>query len=136
MTQNGYKELTQLRDEYIEDVTVNVMNIGEKSMLTSTIKASWCGRLYAYRHNLKTEEKNLEVLRATERKIIQSGLKVVTSEAELKQLKLSNSNAIIAKEERIDDLKEIISFLRETQKLVAFFGNDIKNAVDYMKLDA
>ena len=55
---------------------------------------------------------------------------------ELEKLKLKNNEDIITVEERIEDLKIIVEALKIYQHLVAFYGNDVKNVIEYLKLDA
>lgn len=136
MTDKGYGELRKLQQKYVEDVSITMMNIDDKVMLAPTIKAYWTEKLYAHRHQLDVLEKKMEKLRHNEKLIIEKSMKVRLSEAEIKRLRLRNNEDIEKCQDGIDDLKEIISNLREYQKLSAFYGNDIKNVLDYMKLNA
>ena len=135
MTDEGYEELKKLQKEYIDDVSLNIANLSDKVMLTPTIKAKWVGHYYEYKHEIDILEKAISKLREKEQRLIANNIKVGVSAKELESLKLKNNENLYKVEERLSDVKVIASALREYQKLVAFYGNDVKNALDYLKLD-
>jgi chromosome segregation ATPase len=135
MTEKGYAELKKLQEKYIEDVSINMMNVGDKSMLAPTIKARWTSELYAHRHQLDQFEKQLAKLRHDDELVTRKNMKVQLSDAEVKKFRSKNNQKMNEVQDCIDDLREIVSFLGECQKLSAFYGTDVKNVLDYMKLD-
>jgi len=135
MTDKGYEELKKLQEQYVEDVSINMMNIEDKAMLAPTIKAHWTGELYTHRHQLDKLEKDLIKLRHADELVIRKNMKVQLTDDEVKKFRSTNNKKIEDAQDGINDLKEIIAILKDFQKLSAFYSNDVKNVLDYMRLN-
>lgn len=135
MTKEGYNELQNLYDEYVDDVSLNTMNITDKAMLAPTIKVKWVHRTRKYKENLAQAENAMVKLRLKEENVIRKQSKVELSDTEIKRLKLKNSEDIKKVQDKIDDLKSIIYDLEKYQKLIAFYSHDVKNAMDGIQLE-
>lgn len=135
MTKEGYEELRDLQMKYVEDVTITKQNLPDQVMRVPAIKAFWTETLYAYRHTLSMEEDKLKIAYDNDVNIKDCKLKVTLPKSEIKKLELKNNVKIDIIQARVNDLKEIIANLKDYQKISAFYGNDVKNVIDYMKLD-
>jgi hypothetical protein len=135
MANNELRTAQELLDEFTEDVSLNEFNLSEKRFLAPTFVPKWIGIRMEYRRYLKKKEKELEKLRDTEQILIRQNLKVDIPEDQIKKLKLKKHKEIEELENDIYELKETLDALDRLVNAISFYRNDIRNAIDYSKLE-
>ena len=135
MSDEGFKELQQLHEEYISDISLNAINLEEKRLEAPGIKGRWVGQYYTYRHEYEQLDAQLEKVRRKDSLLLQGALKVELPQDQLDKLKAKTHDEVRKLTERLSDVKMIVEALKDYQKLVAFYGQDIRNAIEYLKLD-
>lgn len=135
MTKEGYKVLGDLKEEYVGDVSITRMNLEEQTFRVPVLKAKWIGQYSHYKHELSILQSNMEVLRAKQMKLDRNRLKVSVSDEELAKMKIKNTDQMRDVEVNISDHIEILEVLGEFKKIISFLGNDVRNVLDYLKLE-
>jgi len=128
-------EMQTLHEEFEADMVMNEFNISDVTMRVPALKAKWLRQLWTHDHELRVLEKTLEKLRQDQSLLIRSHLKVDAKESDIKKMKLKCDKGIEKAEYRIDELKFIIEYLRMYEASVRFFGNDVGNFIQLMKLE-
>lgn len=136
MTEDGFKKLMELHEEYLSDVSLNEGNVDEQTLKCPAIKAKWLGILSKYEHNLKCLQKDVKKMEYNEKLAQEGRLKIEVSKEELERFKIELSEKLKNDIEKVEDLRFIVDKLQDYVKLVSFYGNDIKNAIDILKMGA
>ena len=135
MTNNGQKIITDLFNEYYNDVDITRFNLEEKSLLIPTLKAKWIQQYATHKNELDILQQDMDILRDNQVKLERNKLKVAVSNEELVKMKFKNTKDIEALQKSIYDHISILETLGELKKAIAFLGNDVKNILDYIKLE-
>ena len=127
------KELTKYIAELAEDVKLDVYNLREKSLMSSSIWSKWLSYLYK-------EKENLTRIQDTKQKL----LKKKMSENKVKDniLRLKAEEKILESDEtmlKLNSLTKItqdnIDYIERALTILSNFGYSIKNVVEVMKLN-
>ena len=135
MTDNGKNILTDLFNEYYEDIAITKFNLEEKTLLIPTLKAKWIQQYAVYNHELDILQKDMDTLRNNQSLLERNKLKVSVTTEELSKMKFKNSKDIEDLAEKIHDYVSILETLGELKKVISFLGNDVRNILDYIKLE-
>jgi hypothetical protein len=135
MTAKGYNKLCELYAEYESDLKISPFNIGEKTMMAPTFVSKWLLIRRQYKHELSIMTDELDKLKEEESKIIHKALKVAVTDDELKTIRMKFSDDVEELSAKIQDYKCIIEDLNDLVKAVGFYRNDIRNAIEYSKLE-
>ena len=135
MTEEGYKEWDDLYLQYESEVELDQYTLGDKVLAVPAIKGKWIQTRKKYRYELIKLTDKRDQLDRRDQDIMRNNLKVEVSEPELKKMRLKNSTDSHAVLERIEEVKFILDGLDDLVKMVTFYGNDVKTAVEYMKLE-
>jgi hypothetical protein len=135
MTTEGYDKLCKLYAEYESDLQISPFNISEKTMMAPTFVSKWLLIRRQYKHELSIMTDELDKLKEEENIVIRKALKVAVSDKELKTIKMKFSDDAEKLSLKIQDHKCIIEDLNELVKAVGFYRNDIRNAIEYSKLE-
>ena len=118
--------------ELVEDVKISNVNLREKSLTTSSIRAKWLNYLFTEQHNLKRAKEYKETILKSKT----SNPKNTTS-----ILPMKNEDIIANGDERISKLnkliettKENINYLENVLNILNDLGFTIKNAIEAQKL--
>ena len=125
-------ELNKYTKELAEDVSLDVSNLREKSLLISTIRAKWLG------YYMK-EKENLQRIQNLKTKIIKSKMADPANNTSI--LRLKSEESISQNDERIQKLnrmnnstKENIDFIERAMNILSDYVWQIKNAIEILKL--
>lgn len=135
MTKEGMKKLQVLYSEYQADVSLQQFVLEEKTMLAPTYVAKWIMQYAEHRSELGDMEDRYDLLKENEEAVIRKSLKIDASEADIKKLRLKYDSQLNDLATKISDHKEIVRVLGELKSAMGFFRNDVKNALDYRKLE-
>lgn len=123
-------------DELSVDVTINPRNLREKALLVSAIRAKWLKYMMKEKENLKKLDTYKEKLKIS---LLEKERDVNPS---INSLKNRVDNSIYNNDETmvklmlmITDRKEIITFLEYAWNILNDFGYNVKNVIDYMKME-
>ena len=134
MTDEGFKKMQELLDEYSSDLSLNPMNLEDKTLEAPAYPAKWIGIHHTYRHELQILNGKLAVAREQEDRLIRGKLKIGVSDEQVRKLKAKKHEEMQELEEKIADHKELIEMLSKLEKSAGFYRNDIRNAVEHAKL--
>ncbi len=122
------KYILELKD----DVELNVRNLREKSLMTSSIWAKWLSYLFL-------EKENLDRILATKQKIIQKKTESVNITDSV--LRLKTEEKLLNNDENIKKLntlqkstKDNIDYIERALTILSNLGFSIKNTTEIMKL--
>lgn len=126
------KELQKYITELSEDVELNIRNLREKSLMSSSIWAKWLSYLFH-------EKENLDRIIELKQKI----LKKKTSENKMSDsvLRMKSEEKISESDENIKKLnilqkttKDNIDYIERALTILSNFGYQIRNTTDIIKL--
>jgi hypothetical protein len=135
MTNDGMKKLQVLYSEYQTDVSLQQFMLEEKTMLAPTYVAKWIMQYAEHKSELGDMEDRYDLLKGNEEAVIRKSLKIDASDADIKKLRLKYDSQLNDLATKISDHKEIVRVLGELKSAMGFFRNDVKNALDYRKLE-
>lgn len=124
-------ELNKYMDELNDDVKLNIMNIREKSLMVSTIRAKWLGYLFKERENLSRIKDYRAAL-----------LKKKTDSMPASALRLKSEDAIAGSDEKLVELGNLqkitesnLDFIERALSILNDFSWQIRNLVEVLKLE-
>lgn len=127
------EHLNRYKNEFNSDVSLNLSNIHEKSMLVSSIRAKWLNYYFK-------ETENLELLKQKKKALLEK--KLTETSGNVSMLKLKNEEAILKNNELIKKINEAettikscISYLEYALNILNDFGFQIKNCIEILKLE-
>lgn len=127
------KELTKYIAELAEDVKLDVYNLREKSLMSSSIWSKWLSYLYK-------EKENLTRIQDTKQKLLKK--KMSENKAKDNILRLKAEEKILESDEtmlKLNSLTKItqdnIDYIERALTILSNFGYSIKNVVEVMKLN-
>lgn len=125
------ERVKELAIDFNSDLSLNDMNLKEKTLLCPTIKCKWSQINYEECHLLK----KMENIRATmvETYVSQFGQPGVPKFKTEQEAKLDDKIAKLDK--GIEEQKDVVRFLDSVMKIALGFGYDIKSAVDMTKME-
>lgn len=135
MTENGLNELEKLHKEYESDVRITEFTINDVAMKVPTIKPKWLAIYWRYENDRDILQKEIQKLESGERNLTRTKLKIELSSKELEAIQLKWSKELLEKKERLEDLEFIIGRLSKYFDLIKWFGQDVKSAMDAIKME-
>lgn len=135
MTEKGLNELEKLHKEYESDVRITEFTINDVAMKVPTIKPKWLAIYWRYENDRDILQKEIQKLESGERNLTRAKLKVELSCKEIEALQLKWSKELLEKKERLEDLEFIIGRLAKYFDLIKWFGQDVKSAMDAIKME-
>lgn len=125
------KELQKYINELSSDVELNVRNLREKSLMSSSIWAKWLSYLFH-------EKENLDRIVEMKQKIIKKKSSNNLSDSVLRmkfEEKISENDENIKKLNSLQKItKDNIDFIERALTILSNFGFQIKNTTDIIKL--
>lgn len=125
--------LEQYKNEFNKDVSLNLNNIHEKSMLVSSIRAKWLNYYFK-------ETENLETLKTKKKQLLEK--KLSETSGNVSMLKMKNEENILKNNELNKKLteaetivKSCISYIEYAINILNDFGFQIKNCIEILKLE-
>ena len=125
------KELQKYINELSSDVELNVRNLREKSLMSSSIWAKWLSYLFHEKENLDriVEMKQKIIKKKTSNNLNDSVLRMKSEE------KISENDENIKKLNSLQKItKDNIDFIERALTILSNFGFQIKNTTDIIKL--
>ena len=118
--------------EFNQDIKLNISNLREKSLLSSSIWGKWISYLFLERDNLqRIADAKQKILKSKTSNKIQDSL-----------LKLKSEDSIINNDENIQKLnalqkntQDCIDYIERILNVLNSFGFSIKNAIEALKLE-
>lgn len=133
--QMNNKQLTSIIDEFNEDVRLNLSNIKEKALLTSTIRAKWLARYFK-------EKENLERAIELKNKIIEKKLNNPNAQSKNSLIRIKEEKDLSRNDENVQKLnlviaqtKKNIEFIERSFPILDGFGFSIKNVIEILRLE-
>lgn len=121
--------------ELLEDLKLTDLNLHDKSLRYSGVRAKWLMYLSKEKENLKLIQKSKEELKNS----ILNKKETLENKSILKQknesLLLVDNEQYIKLNSVIDMLKETIEFLTFSGEILKDFGYNIKNTIELIKLE-
>lgn len=136
MTDAGKMKLEVLWEEYKADVSLQPHILEEQAMLAPTYVAKWIMQYSTYKFELEEMESQFNLLKVNEQSVIRSKLKVEAHENDINKLKLKYDKHMKDLADKISDHREILRVIGEFKYAIGFFRNDIKNVIEYRKLES
>lgn len=125
------KELQKYINELSSDVELNVRNLREKSLMSSSIWAKWLSYLFHEKENLDriVEMKQKIIKKKSSNNLSDSVLRMKSEE------KISENDENIKKLNSLQKItKDNIDFIERALTILSNFGFQIKNTTDIIKL--
>ncbi len=125
------KELQKYINELSNDVELNVRNLREKSLMSSSIWAKWLSYLFHEKENLDriVEMKQKIIKKKSSNNLNDSVLRMKSEE------KISENDENIKKLNSLQKItKDNIDFIERALTILSNFGFQIKNTTDIIKL--
>lgn len=129
------KQLTSIIDEFNEDVRLNLSNIKEKALLTSTIRAKWLARYFK-------EKENLERAIELKNKIIEKKLNNPNAQSKNSLIRIKEEKDLSRNDENVQKLNQVIAqtkknieFIERSFPILDGFGFSIKNVIEILRLE-
>lgn len=118
--------------EFNQDIKLNISNLREKSLLSSSIWGKWISYLFLERDNLqRIADAKQKILKSKTSNKIQDSL-----------LKLKSEDSIINNDENMQKLnilqkntQDCIDYIERILNVLNSFGFSIKNAIEALKLE-
>jgi len=131
------KLLERLGTELMEDITVNLINVRDKAMTVSTIRAKWVMKFFREKEqmlklkNAKTQVVNSEIEKAQTTSIGARSMSKMRLEEKIvgENDKLKKLNTLITQQ------AEVIQFMEYALNIVSDFNFTVKHALDAIKLE-
>ena len=127
------KELTKYIAELADDVKLDIYNLREKSLMSSSIWSKWLSYLYK-------EKENLSRIQDTKQKLLKK--KMSENKAKDNILRLKAEEKILESDETMQKLNALtkitqdnIDYIERALTILSNFGYSIKNVVEVMKLN-
>ena len=127
------KELTKYIAELTDDVKLDIYNLREKSLMSSSIWSKWLSYLYK-------EKENLSRIQDTKQKLLKK--KMSENKAKDNILRLKAEEKILESDETMQKLNTLtkitqdnIDYIEHALTILSNFGYSIKNVVEVMKLN-
>ena len=127
------KELTKYIAELADDVKLDIYNLREKSLMSSSIWSKWLSYLYK-------EKENLSRIQDTKQKLLKK--KMSENKAKDNILRLKAEEKILESDETMQKLNTLtkitqdnIDYIERALTILSNFGYSIKNIVEVMKLN-
>lgn len=127
------KELTKYIAELEQDVKLDLYNLREKALMSSSIWAKWLSYLYH-------EKENADRITEAKQKILKKKLKDNKNTDSI--LRLKNEEKIIESDETIKKLNQLakitqdnIDYIERALTILSNFGFQIKNITEVCKLN-
>ena len=127
------KELTKYIAELADDVKLDIYNLREKSLMSSSIWSKWLSYLYK-------EKENLSRIQDTKQKLLKK--KMSENKAKDNILRLKAEEKILESDETMQKLNTLtkitqdnIDYIERALTILSNFGYSIKNVVEVMKLN-
>lgn len=127
-------ELTKYIAEFQEDIKLDLYNLRDKALMSSSIWAKWLSYLYH-------EKENADRISETKQKILKKKLSENTKHTD-SILRLKNEEKIIESDENIKKLNKLakitqdnIDYIERALTILSNFGFQIKNVTEICKLN-
>jgi hypothetical protein len=150
------RRLQEMHDSLIRDMTINVGNLKEKSLMEAAIQGHWVALMLKEKENLKLlrgkrEELRKALLSASSVKPMKDGSSDCEEKTGLSKFEtaygrssalrssaeiVASNPTIIALDKEIESCKECCQFLEFAWNIVHGFGYTVKNAIETTKLEA
>lgn len=137
------EKLENYMKEFEADMSINEINITEKSQLRSSIAAKWCRYDYEEKRLKEKMSEKLEQFKEEARsklfekkKAAVESMKITQSMINIEADKVvKQSSAYMRIKDALADQEEVIRFIAEARQIVSQFGFDIKNALEALKIE-
>lgn len=121
-------------DRLSEDLDVSIINLKEKSLRTSAIRSKWLIYLMKEKENLKLLKEKKETLKSLLIKSLsQENPSILRQKTEDKILE--GNKDLLEIDKAIETLKEVIVFLEYAWNILSDFNYNVKNAIEFIKLE-
>ena len=129
--------IKKLGEELLEDVEVNLMNVRDKSMTVSTIRAKWVMKFFK-------EKEVVRKLKSAKTQLLQKGVdSLQTTDTQYRSMSKIRLEEKISKEsdkikkinEMISKQNEVIQFMEYALNVVSDFNFTVKHSLDTIKLE-
>ena len=135
MTNEGMDKLKALIAEYQSDVNLEQYMLEEKTMLAPTYVAKWIMMYAKHSSELEALKDKYDLLKENESAVIRKSLKIDACDADIKKLKLKYDTQLNDLAVKISDHTAILKVIGELKTAMGWFRNDVKNALDYRRLE-
>ena len=130
------KVLKEMKDEFIEDFTLSIDVLAEKTLRVPLIKHKWVARLQQCKMQERLLKEEYSKRTEIEKNEIRKNVKVDLSDSDMNQVRVKNSERM----EEIDNLLQIVNFKKEylemmTSSMQYNFSKDISNMIEMHKLE-
>lgn len=127
------KELSKYVSELAEDVKLDIYNLREKALMSSSIWAKWLSYLYQ-------EKENAERIKEIKKQYVSKKLATNQTQDSVLRLKteekLLNSDKTIEKLNRLSKItQDNIDYIERALTILSNFGFSIKNVTEICKLN-
>lgn len=126
-------DLNKYNQELKDDISLNKMNLREKSLMVGSIRVKWLNYYFK-------EKENLHRIQKAKEKILKQ--KMSSSKVSDSILQLKKEETIAGNDENIQKLNKLmenvkinIDFLEHSLNVLNDFGFNIKNSIDAFKLE-
>lgn len=131
------KLLEVLGKELMDDINVNIMNVRDKALTTSTIRAKWVMKYFKEKEQLrKLNNKKKEMIEHAIDKVQSSNISARSmSRIRLEEKIMEGSDKIKKINTLIQHQAEVIQFMEYALNIVSDFNFTVKHALDAIKLE-
>lgn len=129
-----YSDFFAIRDEIMEQLQINDMNIGDKAIKLPAIKQFWIAKMIQYRIEIKKleDQKSEGLVKFIEKMNNESEVQL-SKESVTKMY--NGSKQVKALNERIQVLNLIVEYLNDVKYALGRATDDIKNKIELDKLE-
>lgn len=134
MSDNILDLLEKYQLELKNDITIDDLNMKDRSMVITAIKHKWVGYLMRHKIDLKKLENGRELMVNTISEQLLEKPDIQISHAAIRR-KAESHETIIKVDEQIEGYKIIIEYLEKVEKVVNSMTWDLKNIIELVKME-
>ena len=134
MSDNILDLLDKYQLELKNDITIDEMNMKDRSLFITSIKHKWVGYLMRHKIDLKKLENGRELMVNTISEQLLEKPDMQLSHAAVRR-KAESHETIIKVDEQIEGYKIIIEYLEKVEKVVNSMTWDLKNIIELVKME-
>lgn len=131
------EKMKKYEEQLREDLTINDMNLTEKSFNVPHKKHYWAGKFIEESYALKEMERKKKFLEKEAVKAVneKAAVSPVDLSAVARKNMVHNLDTIKDLTEKIEDQKLLVQYLEKCEKIFSFITNDIKNIVEIKQME-
>jgi hypothetical protein len=137
MEQIDNKLLERLGKELMDDIKVDLINVRDKAMTVSTIRAKWVMKFFREKEQMaKLQKAKKQVLSQEVNKLQTSSIPSRSmSKMRLEEQIVGDNDQIKRLNDTINKQAEVIQFMEYALNIVSDFNFTVKHALDAIKLE-